>query len=175
VASAGRVAPVTAHLELHEEVIVLARYWRSRPVDGSERVAAASRRCGCAAAAKVVEVEKLRDNLFMLTVGAGIRLSSWGRRRGGRGHEEPGGSADPRPNQATDVEARHDHHQYAHARRHVSGNVEFPATVEVIVHEKHAANMQEMRASTQTAPNVSPEHLQGQQRPRMRRRPSGTG
>ena len=42
---------------------------------------------------------------------------------------------------------------------HVSGNVEFPATVEVIVHENTAANMQEMRASTQTAPNGQPPNI----------------
>jgi len=39
---------------------------------------------------------------------------------------------------------------------HVSGNVEFPATVDVIVHENTATNMREMRASTQTAPNGQP-------------------
>jgi cyclase len=42
---------------------------------------------------------------------------------------------------------------------HVSGNVEFPATVEVIVHENTAANMQEMRASTQTAPSGQPPNI----------------
>ena len=39
---------------------------------------------------------------------------------------------------------------------HVSGNVEFPATVEVIVHENTAANMQEMRASSRPRRAVSP-------------------
>jgi glyoxylase-like metal-dependent hydrolase (beta-lactamase superfamily II) len=42
---------------------------------------------------------------------------------------------------------------------HVSGNVEFPATVEVIVQENTAANMQEMRASTQTAPSGQPPNI----------------
>jgi glyoxylase-like metal-dependent hydrolase (beta-lactamase superfamily II) len=59
---------------------------------------------------------------------------------------------------------------------HVSGNVEFPATVEVVVHENTAANMQEMRASTQTAPNGQP---RTSSRPTTaaacRRRPSRTG
>ena len=42
---------------------------------------------------------------------------------------------------------------------HVSGNVEFPATVEVIVQENTAANMKEMRASTQTAPSGQPPNI----------------
>jgi len=42
---------------------------------------------------------------------------------------------------------------------HVSGNVELPATIEVIVQENTAANMQEMRASTQTAPSGQPPNI----------------
>jgi glyoxylase-like metal-dependent hydrolase (beta-lactamase superfamily II) len=85
---------------------------------------------------------------------------SWTRRT-------PGGAADLDKNQGAHAEAittiinTHTHGD------HVSGNVEFPATVEVVVHENTAVNMQEMRASTQTAPNgPAAEHLQGQQRPR---------
>ena len=51
---------------------------------------------------------------------------------------------------------------------HVSGNVEFPATVDVVVQENTAANMQEMRASSadRAERSARAEHLQGQQRPR---------
>src|SRR4029450_13536586 len=69
-------------------------------------------------APKVVEVEKLRDNLFMLKGGGGnTAVFVRGCGCGGRGYEEPGvGPAVPGQNQGTDAETHHDHHQYAHAR-----------------------------------------------------------
>ena len=92
-----------------------------------------------------------QDNLFMLTGGGGntaVFVGAVGRR--GRRYEESRlGPADPRQDQGTDAEAvttiinTHTHGD------HVSGNVEFPATVEVVAHENTAANMQEMRAATQ--------------------------
>ena len=42
---------------------------------------------------------------------------------------------------------------------HVSGNVEFPATVEVITHENTKANMQEMRGATGIAQQGPPTNI----------------
>src|SRR3954469_9738894 len=96
-------------------------------------------------APKVVEVEKLRDNLFMLKGGGGntavfigttgvvvvdTKLPDWG-----RPVLEAIRNLTPKP--VTTIINTHTHGD------HVSGNVEFPATVEVIVHENTAANMQE--------------------------------
>ena len=70
-------------------------------------------------AQRVVEVEKLTDNLFVLRGGGGnTAVFVTDRRRRGRRHEEPRmGSADPRQDQGTDQQADHDHHQHAHSRR----------------------------------------------------------
>src|SRR5436190_15752290 len=114
-----------------------------------------------AAAPKVVEVEKLRDNLFMLEGGGGntavfigttgvvvvdTKLPDWG-----RPVLEAIRNLTPKP--VTTIINTHTHGD------HVSGNVEFPASVEVIVHENTARNMQEMRASTQTAPSGQPPNI----------------
>src|SRR6478752_7808117 len=113
------------------------------------------------AAPKVVEVEKLRDNLFMLTGGGGntavfvgtsgvvvvdTKNPAWG-----QPILDTIKTLTPKP--ITTIINTHTHGD------HVSGNVEFPATVDVIVHENTAANMREMRASTQTAPNGQPPNI----------------
>ena len=113
------------------------------------------------ATAKVVEVEKLRDNLFMLTGGGGntavfvgasgvtvvdTKNPEWGQPILDRIKE-----LTPKP--ITMIINTHTHGD------HVSGNVEFPASVEVVVQENTAANMREMRASTQTAPDGQPPNI----------------
>jgi glyoxylase-like metal-dependent hydrolase (beta-lactamase superfamily II) len=113
------------------------------------------------AAPKVVEIEKLRDNLFMLKGGGGntavfvgtagvvvvdTKLPDWGRPILDAVHK-----LTPKP--ITTIINTHTHGD------HVSGNVEFPATVDVIVQENTAVNMQEMRASTQTAPSGQPPNI----------------
>ena len=114
-----------------------------------------------AAAPKVVEVEKLRDNLFVLKGGGGntavfvgatgvvvvdTKLPDWG-----RPVLEAIRNLTTKP--VTTIINTHTHGD------HVSGNVEFPAAVEVVVHENTATNMQEMRASTQTAPSGQPPNI----------------
>jgi glyoxylase-like metal-dependent hydrolase (beta-lactamase superfamily II) len=98
-------------------------------------------------APKVVEVEKLRDNLFMLKGGGGntavfIRtdgITVVDTKNPGWGQpildEIKKLSAKP----VTQIINTHTHGD------HVSGNVEFPATVEIIVQENTKANMMEMR------------------------------
>jgi glyoxylase-like metal-dependent hydrolase (beta-lactamase superfamily II) len=113
------------------------------------------------AASKVVEVEKLRDNLFMLKGGGGntaVLVGAAGvvvvdTKNPGWGQPILDRIKELTPKPITTVINTHTHGD------HVSGNVEFPATVEVIVHENTAANMQEMRASTQTAPNGQPPNI----------------
>jgi len=113
------------------------------------------------AAPKVVEVEKLRDNLFMLTDGGGNTAVFVGAsgvvvvdtKNPGWGQPILDRIKELTPKPITTIINTHTHGD------HVSGNVEFPATVEVIVHENTAANMQEMRASTQTAPNGQPPNI----------------
>ena len=125
-------------------------------------VVASQQPTGSAAAPpKVVEVEKLRDNLFVLTGGGGntavfvgatgvvvvdTKLPDWG-----QPVLEAIRTLTPKP--VTTIINTHTHGD------HVSGNVEFPATVEVIVHGNTAANMREMRASTQTAPSGQPPNI----------------
>jgi glyoxylase-like metal-dependent hydrolase (beta-lactamase superfamily II) len=113
------------------------------------------------AAPKVVTVEKVRDNLFVLKGGGGntavfvgtsgvvvvdTKYPGWGQPILDRIKE-----LTPKP--VTTIINTHTHGD------HVSGNVEFPATVDVVVQANTAENMKEMRASTQTAPDGQPPNI----------------
>ena len=110
---------------------------------------------------KMVEVEKLKDNLFVLKGGGGnttVFVQSNGitvvdTKNPGWGAPILAKIKELSPKPITTVINTHTHGD------HVSGNVEFPATVEVVVQENTAVNMQEMRASTQTAPNGQPPNI----------------
>src|SRR6187401_1639698 len=112
-------------------------------------------------APKVVEVEKVKDNLFVLRGGGGntaVFITANGvvvvdAKNPGWGQPILNKIKELTPKPITTLINTHTHGD------HVSGNVEFPATVEVIVQENTAANMQEMRASTQTAPNGQPPNI----------------
>jgi cyclase len=99
---------------------------------------------------KVVEVEKLKDNLFMLKGGGGntavfvtaggvvvvdTKLPGWGQPILDKIKE-----LTPKP--ITTIINTHTHGD------HVSGNVEFPATVEIVTQENTKANMQKMTTPT---------------------------
>jgi cyclase len=103
-----------------------------------------------AAGPKVVEVEKLKDNLFMLKGGGGntavfvgtggvvvvdTKLPGWG-----QPILEKIKELTPKP--VTTIINTHTHGD------HVSGNVEFPATVEVVTQENTKVNMQKMATPT---------------------------
>ena len=107
---------------------------------------------------KVVEVEKLKDNLYMLKGGGGntavfvgsagvvvvdTKLPGWGQPILDKIKE-----ITPKP--VTTIVNTHTHGD------HVSGNVEFPATVDIIVQENTKANMEKMTAppGMQAPPNV---------------------
>ena len=98
------------------------------------------------AAPKVIEVEKLKDNLYLLKGGGGntavfvvangvivvdTKLPGWGQPLLDKIKE-----LTPKP--VTTIINTHTHFD------HVSGNVEFPATVEVIAQENTKAGMEKM-------------------------------
>ncbi len=115
---------------------------------------------GAASSPKVVEVEKIKDNLYMLKGGGGntavfvgskgvvvvdTKLPGWGQPILDKIKE-----LTPKP--VTTVINTHTHGD------HVSGNVEFPATVDIVTQENTKANMEKMSTPTGipagTMPNV---------------------
>src|SRR5262245_49830019 len=105
-------------------------------------------------AARVVEVNKLKDNLFMMTGGGGnsaVFVTANGvvvvdTKNPGWGQPllEKIKSVTDKP--VTMIINTHTHGD------HVSGNVEFPATVDVVTHENTAKNMELMRPPTGLGP-----------------------
>jgi cyclase len=122
---------------------------------------AAFQQAPAAAAPKVVEVEKLRDNLWMLKGGGGntaVFVRSDGitvvdTKNPGWGQPILDQIKKISDKPITTIINTHTHGD------HVSGNVEFPATVEVIVQENTKANMQEMRGATGIAQNGPPTNI----------------
>src|SRR5438552_7106351 len=107
---------------------------------------------------KVVEVEKLKDNLFMLKGGGGNTAVFVGTngvvvvdtKNPGWGQPILDKVKELTPKPVTTIINTHTHGD------HVSGNVEFPATVEVVVQENTKANMQEMKGATGITPPAGP-------------------
>ena len=99
---------------------------------------------------KLIEVEKLRDNFFVLRGGGGntgVFVTSSGvvvvdTKNPGWGQPLLAKIKELTPKPITHVINTHTHFD------HVSGNVEFPTTVEVVAHENTAALMKEMRQVT---------------------------
>src|SRR5262245_63010215 len=114
---------------------------------------------------KVVDVEKLADNLFILKGGGGntaafvtadgvtvvdTKIPGWGQPIIDKVKQ-----LTSKP--ITTIINTHTHYD------HVSGNVEFPATVDVVVQENTKANMERMgpvlgRESVTSGPNIFKEH-----------------
>ena len=109
---------------------------------------------GAPAAPRVVEVDQLKDNLYMMRNGGGnsaVFVMSDGvtvvdTKNPGWGQPllEKIKSVTGKP--IVRIINTHTHGD------HVSGNVEFPATVEVVTHENTAKNMQEMKSPTGITP-----------------------
>jgi cyclase len=95
---------------------------------------------------KVVEVEKLKDNLFMLKGGGGntaVFVTANGvvvvdTKNPGWGQPILDRIKEITPKPVTTIINTHTHGD------HVSGNVEFPATVDIVVQENTKANMEKM-------------------------------
>ena len=106
----------------------------------------------------VVEVQKLKDNLFVLTGGGGnttvfvqadgITVVDTKNPGWGAPILEKIKELSPKP--VTTIINTHTHGD------HVSGNVEFPATVDIVVQENTATNMKAMRAVTGLAKPGAP-------------------
>jgi len=120
-----------------------------------------------AAQPKVVEVEKLKDNLYVLKGGGGntaVFVQANGitvvdTKNPGWGAPILAKIKELSPKPVTTIINTHTHGD------HVSGNVEFPATVDVVVQENTAANMKKMAGAyglTQPGatppPNIFTEH-----------------
>ena len=112
-------------------------------------------------APKVIEVEKLRDNLFMLKGGGGntavfvrsngvvvvdTKIPGWGQPILDKIKE-----LTDKP--VTTIINTHTHFD------HVSGNVEFPANVDVVVQENTKTNMQKMSVATGMPPSAVPTNI----------------
>ncbi|HKE83533.1 MAG TPA: MBL fold metallo-hydrolase [Vicinamibacterales bacterium] len=105
-------------------------------------------------APRVVEVNKLKDNLFMMTGGGGnsaVFVTTTGvvvvdTKNPGWGQPLLDKIKSVTDKPVTTIINTHTHGD------HVSGNVEFPATVEVVTHENTAKNMQEMRPAFGVTP-----------------------
>ena len=116
---------------------------------------------------RVVGVEKLKDNLYVLTGGGGnttVFVQSNGitvvdTKNPGWGAPILAKIKELSPKPITTVINTHTHGD------HVSGNVEFPASVDIVVQENTATNMKQMRAVTglskpgaPPAPNIFEQH-----------------
>jgi len=105
-------------------------------------------------AARVVEVDKLKDNLYMMRGGGGnsaVFITSTGvvvvdTKNPGWGQPLLDKIKTVTDKPITMIINTHTHGD------HVSGNVEFPATVEVVTHANTAKNMQEMRTPSGITP-----------------------
>jgi len=117
--------------------------------------------------ARVVEVEKVKDNLYVLKGGGGnttVFVQSNGitvvdTKNPGWGAPILAKIKELSPKPVTTIINTHTHGD------HVSGNVEFPATVDIVVQENTAANMKQMRGVTgmmkpgaPPAPSIFDEH-----------------
>jgi glyoxylase-like metal-dependent hydrolase (beta-lactamase superfamily II) len=120
-----------------------------------------------AQAPRVVEVEKLKDNLYLLKGGGGntaVFVQANGitvvdTKNPGWGAPILAKIKELSPKPVTTIINTHTHGD------HVSGNVEFPATVDVVVQENTAANMKKMAGAygltppgAAPAPNIFTEH-----------------
>jgi glyoxylase-like metal-dependent hydrolase (beta-lactamase superfamily II) len=98
----------------------------------------------------VIEVEKLRDNLFVLRGGGGntaVFVQANGvtvvdTKNPGWGQPLLAKIKEITPKPVTMIVNTHTHGD------HVSGNVDFPASVDIVTHENTAANMKKMAAVT---------------------------
>jgi cyclase len=116
---------------------------------------------GAPPAPRIVEVDKLKDNLYVMKGGGGnssVFITASGvvvvdTKNPGWGQPllEAIRKVTDRP--VTTIINTHTHGD------HVSGNVEFADNVEIIAHENTAANMKQMRPNSSAAPNPNPPNI----------------
>jgi len=128
---------------------------------GSLSIVAASFQQPAANAPKVVEVEKLKDNLFMLKGGGGntaVFITTNGvvvvdTKNPGWGQPILDKIKELTPKPVTTIINTHTHGD------HVSGNVEFPATVDVVTHANTKENMAKMAPAFGIAQQGTPTNI----------------
>ena len=116
---------------------------------------------GAQPAAMVVEVEKLKDNLFLLKGGGGntaVFVQANGvtvvdTKNPGWGQPILGKIQELTSKPVTTIINTHTHGD------HVSGNVEFPATVDVVTHLNTKANMDKMAGASGIAQTAPPRNI----------------
>lgn len=109
----------------------------------------------------VVEIDKLKDNLYMMKGGGGnssVFITAKGvivvdTKNPGWGQPLLDAIRKVTSQPVMMVINTHTHGD------HVSGNVEFPAEVDIVTHENTAANMKEMRPNSSAAPNPNPRNI----------------
>ena len=112
-------------------------------------------------APRVVEIQKIKDNLFMMTGGGGnssVFVTAAGvtvvdTKNPGWGQPLLDAIRKVTDKPVTMIINTHTHGD------HVSGNVEFPAEVDIVTHANTAANMKEMRPNSSAAPNPNPPNI----------------
>jgi cyclase len=125
---------------------------------GAVSVGAAAYQQGQPQAPKVVEVEKLKDNLYMLKGGGGntaVFVGSSGvvvvdTKNPGWGQPILDKIKEITDKPVTTIVNTHTHGD------HVSGNVEFPATVDIVVQENTRTNMEKMLSPPAFAASTGP-------------------
>lgn len=127
---------------------------------GTWSVVAAGRQQPAAgpAAPRVVEIEKLEDNYYVMKGGGGnssVFITAGGvvvvdTKNPGWGQPLLDAIKTVTDKPVTTIVNTHTHGD------HVSGNVEFPATVDVVTHENTAANMKVMRPNSSAPPSATP-------------------
>ena len=114
-----------------------------------------------AQAPRVVEVDKLKDNLYVVKGGGGnssVFITATGvvvvdTKNPGWGQPLLDAIRKLTDKPVTMIVNTHTHGD------HVSGNVEFAENVEVVAHENTAANMKAMRPNSSAAPNPNPPNI----------------
>jgi glyoxylase-like metal-dependent hydrolase (beta-lactamase superfamily II) len=109
----------------------------------------------------VVEIDKLKDNLYVMRGGGGnsaVFVTAKGvivvdTKNPGWGKPLLDAIRKVTDRPVTMIVNTHTHGD------HVSGNVEFAAEVDIVTHENTAANMKEMRPNAAAAPNPNPRNI----------------
>jgi cyclase len=112
-------------------------------------------------APRVVEIDKLKDNLYVMRGGGGnssVFITTTGvvvvdTKNPGWGQPLLDAIRTVTARPVTLIVNTHTHGD------HVSGNVEFPATVDIVTQENTAANMKAMRPNSSAAPNPNPPNI----------------
>lgn len=114
-----------------------------------------------AAQPRIVEIEKLKDNLYVMRGGGGassVFITAKGVIVVDTKNPGWGQPLLDSIRKVTDRPVMMIVNTHTHGD-HVSGNVEFPAEVDVVTHVNTAANMKEMRPNSSAAPNPNPPNI----------------